>query len=340
MWKKIILGSIVISVWLLTLGFSGIETRKAEAADRVIFSLGWLPQGYHTGMYTALGKGFYEKKGMFVSIVRGWGGGESIQSLGVGKYDFAITGGGTFVSAKSKGTPVISTGIFLAKAQDVIFALEGSGITKPEHLKGKSVGAGIWSAPWVIFPAFAAATGLSMKSISWKNVNPGAEIPSLLAGKVDVVVEYLTSYPSARRAAASHNKKIVRIFYDEHGVDTYGLVFTATNKMVQQNPDLVRRFMHASMEGFAWAVEHPKEAVDLFIQHNPHMNKDLAHETWVQAIDSILVANARKNGIGHATREKWTHTRDILTKYMKLPKSVPVDELYTNQFLPKFFPKR
>ena len=339
MLKKAILGAVLLSVWTISQFFPAVGPRKVEAADRVIFSLGWLPQGYHTGMYTALGKGFYKKKGMFVSIVRGWGGGESIQSLGVGKYDFAITGGGTFVSAKSKGTPVISTGIFLAKAQDVIFALDGSGITKPEHLKGKSVGAGIWSAPWVIFPAFAAATGLSMKSITWRNVNPGAEIPSLLAGKVDVVVEYLTSYPAARRAAKKVGRKIVRIFYDDYGVDTYGLVFTATNKMVKEKADLVRWFMHASMEGFAWAIKHLKEAVNLFIQHNPHMNKDLASETWVQAIDSILVPNAKKNGIGHAIREKWTHTRDILRKYMKLPKSVPVDELYTNQFLPKIIPK-
>ncbi|MDE0344103.1 MAG: hypothetical protein OXK82_13215, partial [Deltaproteobacteria bacterium] len=57
-------------------------------------------------------------------------------------------------------------------------------------------------------------------------------------------------------------------------------------------------------------------------------------------VDSLLSKNALKEGIGHMTKPRMVFTNDLITTHMKLPKKSAVEAVYTNEYLPKLFPKR
>jgi hypothetical protein len=87
-------------------------------------------------------------------------------------------------------------------------------------------------------------------------------------------------------------------------------------------------------------VEHPGEATAIFVKHNQAVSADLARAQWQVVIDHLLTADAAAHGIGFMTEEKMRRTRDVLVKYQKLEGDIPLEALYTNEFLPKLFPKR
>jgi ABC-type nitrate/sulfonate/bicarbonate transport system substrate-binding protein len=90
----------------------------------------------------------------------------------------------------------------------------------------------------------------------------------------------------------------------------------------------------------SWAVENPDEATAIFVKHNQAVSADLARAQWQVVIDHLLTPLAAERGIGFMTEEKMRRTRDILVKYEKLEGEIALKDLYTNEFLPRLFPKR
>jgi hypothetical protein len=70
------------------------------------------------------------------------------------------------------------------------------------------------------------------------------------------------------------------------------------------------------------------------------VSPDLARAHWEIVVDHLLTPAAKEQGIGYMTEEKMRRTRDILVKYQKLDGDIPLNTLYTNEFLPRLLPKR
>ena len=112
---------------------------------------------------------------------------------------------------------------------------------------------------------------------------------------------------------------------------------------VEDQPDNALWFIcwtDATMRAVAWSVENPEEAVALFVKKNPAVSLDLARGQWRIVVDLLLTPVAKEQGIGSMAEEKMRRTRDTLVKYQKLEGDIPLRDLYTNEFLPKLFPKR
>lgn len=78
----------------------------------------------------------------------------------------------------------------------------------------------------------------------------------------------------------------------------------------------------------------------MFLKTFPERNPEILRNQWDEIVKYLLTPTAKEKGIGYMTRERMIYTRDLITQYMKLEKKVEVEDLYTNAFLPKLFPKR
>ncbi|MCY4487186.1 MAG: ABC transporter substrate-binding protein, partial [Deltaproteobacteria bacterium] len=212
--------------------------------------------------------------------------------------------------------------------------------TKPSDLEGKKIGSPEANASRVIFPAFANINKFDNKKVTWVNMTVPATTPSLLAGRVDAILIFYTEKPTVDAASKKVGKEPLYMLYADHGMATYGNGLLVSEKTLKNKPDLVKRFLDATYKGIAWSVENPQKAVDIFIKHNPAISPDLARKHFDIAVDSLLSENALKEGIGHMTKERMVFTNDLITKHMQLPKKTAVDAVYTNEYLPKLFPKR
>jgi NitT/TauT family transport system substrate-binding protein len=221
-----------------------------------------------------------------------------------------------------------------------VWTLEGSGIRTPKDLEGKTMASPVGDVHRTLFPAFAAAAGFDEKKVKWIDVDGAALTQTLVAGRADAIPYFLIVGPNVRAAAKAAGKNLHVLKWSDYGIEIYSSGVIVTDDTVAQKADLLRRFMRASWEGLAWSIEHPKEAIDLLLKHNPTMNEAFARENWEITMDHLLTEDAAKNGVGYMTPEKVTKTRDLMTKYAKLAVTVPVEDLYTNAFLPRLFPKR
>jgi NitT/TauT family transport system substrate-binding protein len=324
--------------WILVLGVLFLSSASSLAADKFNFTPGWLFYGRDVGFFASVEKGYYAREGIDLTIVPGKGASDAVSRVAAGADRFAVAGLGAVVVGRAQKVPVKVVAMYHDKPLDVVYALRGSGIEKPKDLEGKNIGTTAKDAPTMLFPAVAEANGMDLNKIKWTYMAPPAKIPSLLAGRVDATITFHNSYPALLAGAKKVGKEVVVLLYADWGLDIYSAGVIAKDEDLLKNKDLVGRFLRATYEGNAWAVDHPEEANQLFIKRNPTLNAEIALAEWKITIDHMMTPLARKNGLGYMDREKMKRTIEVLAKSLEV-KPVPVDEFYTGEFLPKVLPQ-
>ncbi|MFQ5911789.1 MAG: ABC transporter substrate-binding protein [Nitrospinota bacterium] len=312
-------------------------------AEKISMAMDWILNGKHSPFFMGIDKGFYKKAGIEVSINRGFGSSTTVKDVAAGSTDYGFADSGSVIIGKGRGAKVKLLAVIHDKLPHVIYSLSKSRITKPADLKGKKIGAPVGDAIRTIFPAFARANKLDPdKDIIWVTITPAAKPPSLLSGNVDAITNYVTDGPPLFDKAAKLGKKINAIAFPDWGVDIYSNGFATQDTRIKNNPDQVRRVVAAMIKAWAWSVENPSETIKLYRKYVPAISPDLARRQLDIAIDLLMTENAKKHGIGFIVKEKMEKTLNIIAKYMgdKLKSRPRAEDLYTNEFLPKLFPKR
>ncbi len=140
--------------------------------------------------------------------------------------------------------------------------------------------------------------------------------------------------------AAKQGNTLGGFYFADYGIDLYSNSLLATEARIRNNSGQVERFVRATYKGIAWAVEHPKEALAIFLKANPASSKVIAKAQFKIAMDHLMTKTAVEKGVGYITKKEMRVTRDMVSKYKRLKTTVPLDDLYTLKYLPKLFPKR
>ena len=229
--------------------------------------------------------------------------------------------------------------IVLDRSADAVYFLKGSGITRPKDLEGRTMGAAAGETPLNVFPAFAAGAGLDAKKVQWINMTPPSKIPSLMSKKVDSIITFTTEEPAVERAAQKAGVEFGRLLYSDFGVDYYSIGLIARDQLLQEQPDLVRRFVDATIRGYAWAIENPQGAADAFVKHHPETSRDLVLDQWKIVSAHMVTPIAKEKGLGTIDAGKMGRTLDLLKRFYTLERPVAVDDVFTMKFLPRITAK-
>jgi NitT/TauT family transport system substrate-binding protein len=130
-------------------------TGQAAAADKVLFSLQWIPGGNHFGVFAAKEQGFYKDAGLDVEIQRGFGSGDTAKRVATGTADIGIADAGSVIVGRSNGLKIKLVASLYEKSPDAIFFIKGNGITTPKDLEGRTIGATAGEAGEKLIPLFA-----------------------------------------------------------------------------------------------------------------------------------------------------------------------------------------
>ncbi|MFQ5913386.1 MAG: ABC transporter substrate-binding protein [Nitrospinota bacterium] len=324
---------------MLTLGvfpFSG----ELAAGEKITFMTGWILYGRDMAWFTAMDKGYFRQEGVNVSIIRGYGGGGTAKSL-VGKgVEIAGLDPGNLLRLRAKGSAFKAVSTWYDLAPYAILTLDGSPIKSLKDLEGRSLGTPSYDSTWSVFPAVAKMNNFDLKKIKQVEVAPAVRDAGLLAGNYDASTNFVTSFPLVFKAAAKQGKKVRFFILAKHGLDIYGNSIVTSEKFIRERTAELRGFLKAALRGAAYAIEHPDEAADILLKYVPAGDREANRQTWDLTVDLWLTSDAKRMGLGHMVKEKWARTRDILTGTLKIPVVVPTEDLYTNEFLPKVFPKR
>jgi NitT/TauT family transport system substrate-binding protein len=334
--KKIIFVTIAALILL-----AGLGVDRALALEKITLAFSWFPYGKHVPFFVSLDKGFWKEEGLDVTIIRGYGSGDTIKKVAAGSAEFGKAAADVLVTARAEGIKVKIIGAYHDKNLQCVYALKKGNIKSLKDLEGKTMGNTLTDSCRVMFPALAAINKIDPDKVKWINMDAPSKLPSLVTGKIDATCTLYTEDPTYVATAKKAGEELVRFMYSDYGLDLYSISLITTDKMINERPETVKKFLKGTYRGFAWSIEHPEEALEIFIKERPEIDKEQAREHFKIMLNHFLTPIAYEKGMGYIREDKMRLTRDITTQYiLKTDKKIPLDELYTNAFLPGIFPPK
>ncbi|MDA0652236.1 MAG: ABC transporter substrate-binding protein [Proteobacteria bacterium] len=329
--RTIIKGGTSLGV-MLAAGVAPSFIREAGASTlrKVDFMLPWLFVGGHTFEFAAQAEG-WKKRGLDVSIQRGYGSGAAIKAVSSKTVNFAEASYGTAVNAVSKGLDVIAIGAKLQKNPMAVSCRKDSGIRSPKDLMGKSLVQAAASGDTLMFPGFVKAAGIDVTKIKRHMVHPSKLISSVLNKQADCTGTYYVS----NAASLAHNTPSVHFMYADYGLQFLDLGLISRPDMIKNEPDLVQSMVDGAMEGLKLQLLDPEKALDYMIAARPELKtkpRDLllthsGNTNFLSISDAV-----EKHGLGWMDEGDQTRTRDVVIKYMNAKNVPPIGKLFTNRF--------
>jgi len=255
----------------LTLLFGG----PALAQDKVRFQTDWIPSGEHAMYYGAWSKGIYAKHGIDITITRGYGSGDTVTKVASGAADFGVADIAAVLTARARtNVPVKTIAVLYNESPHSLFVLKSSGITNFKGLEGKKIGITPGNSHRFYFPEVAKKAGTDPNKLIWTNMDGAAMAAQLIAKNIDAAPFYSIHYYYINKAAVKAGQEILPLPFVEVGFKIYAASLITTDKMIQDKPDLVTRFLAATKEAFEWAAANPEEACKLHVVRFPEVELD------------------------------------------------------------------
>jgi NitT/TauT family transport system substrate-binding protein len=302
----------------------------ALALDQVTFGTNWKAQAEHGGYYQAVADGTYERHGLKVTIRQGGPQVNHSQLIAAGRIDFNMGGNlfGQFNLTQNE-VPVITVAAIFQKEPQVLIAHPDQGIEGFEDLVGRTLLISN-DGRLTYFNWLRQVYGLSEEQVKPYTFNPAP----FLADKNTVMQGYVTSEPFAIETEGGFKPKILMMA--DAGYDTYSTTIEARMEMVENNPDLVQRFVNATIEGwYTYLYGDPSAANELIKADNPEMtDAQLAFSIAAMKEYGIVDSgDALELGIGAMTDERWRSFYEKAVGWGLYPDDLPLERMYTLQFV-------
>lgn len=313
---------------------------SAMAQQKVTLTLNWTPYGLHVGPVVARERGLYKAAGLDVEILRGYGSSESVKRSAMGTTTFAMADPASVALGRDKGLLVRQLATVMDRSSDAMYFRKNAGIKTPKDLEGKTVGIAAGESHLALFPAFAKKANIDVSKIKWVTFNPPAKIPSLMGASVDAVMTYATEEPTLDSAAIKAKTGWDKFAFSDFGVDNYSIGIIASDELIKKDPELVRKFVSATMAGYALAVDDPEGAASDFVKSFPETSRDLILAQWRIVAQYLLTDTAKEKGYGYIREDKMAATLDYVKAFSKLENPIKATDLFSMDYLKPTMPSK
>lgn len=302
--------------------------KPAELRD-VQVMLDWSANTNHTGLYAAKDLGYYEEEGLNVKIVQpGAGGSDAL--VAAGKADFGVSYQESITLARTQGVPLVSIAAVIQHNTSGFAAPVDRNIKKAADFEGKAYGG--WGSP---------VEEAVMKSIMEKDNADVSKVKMINMGDADYFtavkrdIDFAWIFYAWTGIEAELRKENLDMIYVKDysdALDYYTPVLVTNEKMISEDPELVKAFMRATAKGYNYAIKQPEEAAALLSKAVPDLDKELvlASQKWLSPRyqDDATRWGEQKESVWKGYAE-WMFERKLLEKPLE------VNSAFTNDFLPE-----
>jgi NitT/TauT family transport system substrate-binding protein len=306
--------------------------KPGERLDKVSFGTNWVAEAEHGGFFQALADGTYKRYGLDVTIVPGGPNDNNRMLLIAGKIDFFMAAN-TLMSfdAVANNVPVVSVAAIFQKDPQVFLTHPESKITRLEDLKPLTL--------------FVSKEGISsyyqwLKSeygFSEKNVKPYTFNPQpFIADGKSAMQGYATSEPYAVEKAAGFAPGVILLA--DYGFNTYSTLIETRYDVIDKNPDLVQRFVDASIVGWYTYIYGDNSAGNAMIKKlNPDMTDEMLAYSVARMKEFGIVdsGDTAQKGIGAMTDARIASFFDKMVRAGVVKPNIDYRKSYTLRFVNK-----
>jgi len=311
-------------------GCQAIGPEATAAPTPVLVMLDWFPNTNHTGLYVALDKGWYAEQGLDVEVIQPAEGGTLVQVVAAGQADFGVSHQEEVCYARAEDVPIVSIAAVIQHNTSGFASPEDRGITRPRDLEGMRYGS--WGSPIekATLDALMTCDGGDVETLEFIDVGY-ADFFTIVERDVDFAWIFY-GWTGIEAELRGVPLDVLMLSDWDHCVpDYYTPVLITSERNVAEKPDLVRRFMEATVRGYEFAIENPADAAELLLKYAPENNPDLvrASQEW---LSPHYQADAQR--WGEQKLEIWKTYADWMADLELLPRHIEAEKAFTNEFLP------
>jgi NitT/TauT family transport system substrate-binding protein len=321
-----------LTVCLLVGSAPGAPATAQEKLDKVSFGTNWVAEAEHGGFFQALADGTYKRYGLDVTIVPGGPNDNNRMLLIAGKIDFFMAAN-TLMSfdAVANHVPLVSIAAIFQKDPQVLLTHPELKITRLEELK-----------PLTLFVSKEGIAGYfqwlkSEYGFDEKNVRPYTFNPQpFITNAQSAMQGYVTSEPFAVEKAAGFKPGIILLA--DHGFNAYSTLIETRREVIDKKPDLVQRFVDASVIGWYNYLYGDNSAGNAMIKKlNPEMTDELLAYSVGKMKEYGIVdsGDSLRDGIGAMTDERVASFFNKMAKAGVVRSDIDYRTAYTLRFVNK-----
>lgn len=305
--------------------------QRQEAGDdlrSVTAVLDWTINTNHTGIYVARELGYFAEEGLDVAIeFPPETGADGMVVARKAEFAFSYQEGITY--ARAAGTPLVAVATVIQHNSSGFASRAAEGITRPRDFEGKAYGG--WGSPVeeAMLKALVEGDGGDIEKVRIVPIG-SMDFFAATAGEID----FVWIFRGWDGVAAE--LKGIDINYiplaEEEALDYYTPVLATHEKLLSEDPELIRAFLAAVSRGYAYAAENPEEAAEILLEVAPELDAEL-----VRASQEFLGPRYRAEAPrwGEMKLEVWERYADWLQRNGLLEGEFDPAAAFTNEFLPE-----
>ena len=294
-------------------GLAGLATSSAaQAADKVVVQMKWVPQAQFAGYYVAAAKGYYKAEGLDVTIKPGGPDVSPVQVLAGNQADAIVNWMPDALAAREAGVPLVNIAQIFNRSGLMLTCKKSSGVTKPADFKGKTLG--VWfGGNEYPFLNWMAKLGLKPDT-DVKVLKQGFNVDPLLQNQAACISTMIYNEYWQVVDAGVKEADLVTFFYEKEGVASLedGL-YVLEGKL--KDPAFVARmakFLKATFKGWNEAVKNPAEAARIVVAADPSGSATLKVQQRQMENVAKLISNAGTAKIGYLDPAAYQRTVKVL----------------------------
>ncbi len=303
----------------------------AAKTEAVTLRVDWLFNATHAPFFLGLAKGWYRQAGIDLTLKEGRGSGSVVQLVGNQSDTFGFAGADAVVRAVNNSIPIIAVASIMPKNSDTMFVLRSAGITRPEDLKGRTIATTPGGTSDALLPAFLAGAGLAKGDVTIVPVDAAMKAQLVLQGRADAAA--LPSWAGGRFDAVGGATGFP---FADYGVQVVGYSIVTNTETAKANPDLVTRFVAATMRAWGYAARNQDEALAALEKGSAEQMRPNMAASNRRELPEVLkwVAPAVPGKpFGMQNEADWEAMLKQLVRYGVIKEARPVGQYLTNDFV-------
>lgn len=260
---------------LLILGLSAVlpgcrqtgptaDSNESAGLRRVVMQTDWLPQAEHGGFYQALVRGFYEEEGLDVELLPGGINAQINLKVARGDVDFGMHRSDVIFADRDRDLPLVVVAANFQRDPQALLIHESNPVNSFADLDGRTV---IATPSMVWIPHIKKRFGIDF---DLRPLTYGLQ--SFLSDPSAIQQCFVTNEPFFARQQGARVKVLM---ISDSGYESYHVIFTRL-ALLREDPDVVRRFVRATMRGWKDYLEgDPSAAHAEILRRNAQMTPEL-----------------------------------------------------------------
>ncbi|HEX6270274.1 MAG TPA: ABC transporter substrate-binding protein [Anaerolineales bacterium] len=326
MFRKFVMTTLgmVLALSACTSSNSGIE---AGELTHIRLPMGYIPNIQFAPFYVALEKGYFREAGIDLELDYKFET-DGVALVGAGELPFAVVSGEQVLLARAQGLPVVYVAAWYQQYPVSVVAKSELGVLIPQDLKGKKVGLpGLFGANYVGLRALLHEASLEESDVTLDAIGFN-QVELMAAGQQDIVVGYAANEPIQLRAQGVAVTEIRVADYVQ--LASNGIL--ASEKVVAENPELVRGFVRAFLKGLEDTITDPDEAFAVSKSHIPNF-ADLDADVQKQVLE-ISIDQWKAERLGYSDPQSWENMQNVLLEMGLIVEKMDLNKAFTNDFVP------